>query len=143
MPIPPLDATDFLPEGIHVSTLDEIGARFGQFQTSDRRVRLFSRLQEYMKRLAATAFVEEIIVDGSFVSNKDQPEDIDLVVVLRGDWDMRADLRPFEYNVLARRRVRREFGFDIFSPATDRRNTMNTARFFSKCAGNLNVAKGF
>jgi hypothetical protein len=30
-----------LPEGIHDCTLDEIGARFGRFQTTDRRVHLF------------------------------------------------------------------------------------------------------
>jgi len=54
-----------------------------------------------------------LLVDGSFVTTKSDPEDIDLVLVLAHDYDFAADLPPAHYNVLAQQRVRRNFGFDI------------------------------
>jgi len=44
MPIPELDARGLLPEGIHPCSMSEIAQRFGRFQRSDRRCRLFERL---------------------------------------------------------------------------------------------------
>jgi len=46
MPIPPLNTHGLLPVGIHVTTLDEIRLRFGLFQGSDRRPRLYDRLEQ-------------------------------------------------------------------------------------------------
>ncbi len=48
MAIPSLDSEGFLPVGVHDCTLDEIGARFGTFQRSDRRPQLFARLQAFV-----------------------------------------------------------------------------------------------
>jgi len=41
MPIPDLNEDGLLSEGVHDCTLDEIGARFGRFQVTDRRIQLF------------------------------------------------------------------------------------------------------
>jgi len=45
----------------------------------------------------------------------DEPEDIDIILVLPEDWDMAAGIRPFEYNLIAWSRTRRRFGFDVFA----------------------------
>ena len=83
MPIPDLNADGLLPEGIYDCTLPEIQARFGAFRGSDRRVRLFSKLREMVEVLKGSGFFEILVVDGSFVTAKEAPNDVDLIAVLR------------------------------------------------------------
>jgi predicted nucleotidyltransferase len=113
MPIPELNESGFLPEGIHAASLEEVRERFGRFQRSDRRPDLFTKFSIFMAEVRASGLIEAVIVDGSFVTNKDESSDIDLILVLRADHDERAELRPFEYNALSKRRVRRRFRFDV------------------------------
>jgi Family of unknown function (DUF6932) len=54
--------------------------------------------------------VEEVLMGGSFVGARPDPNDIDLVVVVRADHDFSADLPPSQYNVLTQKRVRKRFG---------------------------------
>jgi hypothetical protein len=96
MPIPALNDDGFLPEGVHDCTLAEVQARFGQFQRTDRRCHLFERLEVFLSHAKATGLVTAVILDGSFVTDKDAPSDIDLILVLRPDHDFAASLRPFE-----------------------------------------------
>ncbi len=44
---------------------------------------------------------------------KDEPSDIDLILVLRSNHDYHAELKPFEYNALSKSEVRRRFRFDV------------------------------
>jgi hypothetical protein len=113
MPIPALTSDGFLPEGIHDCTLDELRARFGQFQRTDWRPRLFERFEAFVREARRTGFVVAIIVDGSFVTNIDAPNDIDVILVLRADHDFDAELRPFEYNIVSRPQARRVHGIDL------------------------------
>ena len=46
MPIPALNSNGLLPVGIHVATIEEIRQRFGSFDGSDRRIQLFTRLEQ-------------------------------------------------------------------------------------------------
>jgi hypothetical protein len=135
MPIPSLDETGFLPEGVHDATLPEIGATFGRFQTSDQRMRLFDRLQEYVRQLKSTDLAAALIVDGSFVTDKDRPWDIDLIVVLRKGHDLTAELRPFEYNIVSRRRVQRAFAFDLLVAREDSPEYDEYIEFFQRIKG--------
>ena len=80
MPIPELDADGFLPEGVHECTLEEIRHRFGAFRKSDRRPQLFSRLQSFLSEAVKTGLVVAVAIDGSFVTGKAEPNDIDQVV---------------------------------------------------------------
>jgi len=79
--IPPLNEYGCLPEGIHDCTKDEVAARFGVFQTSDRRAQLWARFAEFMRELTICDFMEAVLVDGSFVTGTPEPNDIDLVLV--------------------------------------------------------------
>ena len=90
--IPPLEA-GVLPEGIHECTFEELERAFGQFQRSDRRINLIAKLKAYLDEARNSGLVIAAIIDGSFVTIKDEPEDIDLIVVLKPDvpWD---SLRP-------------------------------------------------
>ena len=85
MPIPDLNEDGLLPEGIHEASLEEVRERFGRFQRTDRRPELFSKLALFLTEVRACGLVEAVIVDGSFVTAKDEPSDIDLILVLRSD----------------------------------------------------------
>jgi hypothetical protein len=113
MPIPALNADGFLPEGIHECALEEVQTRFGVFDRSDRRLRLWTALRDFMREVKACGIVEAVLLDGSFVTAKPEPNDVDLILVVRASHDFAADLRPAEYNVLSKRRVFRRYGFDV------------------------------
>jgi hypothetical protein len=83
MAIPDLDVEGLLPPGIHDCSVDEISSRFAQFQGSERRFRLFEKLQAFVAEARKTGFVVQLVIDGSFVTAKPVPSDIDLVVILR------------------------------------------------------------
>jgi hypothetical protein len=103
-----------LPPGIHACSLETLRREFGGFQRSDRRPGLFKKLAEYVREVLKQGW--SVIVDGSFVMyGVDEPEDIDLIVVLPADWDLTAEVRSVEYNLLSRKRVRKTFGFDVFA----------------------------
>jgi hypothetical protein len=110
-----LNENGILPVDIHDAELADLGPLFGDFQRSDRRMKLFSKLSEYVDQLRAAGISGWLIVDGSFVMGcVDEPDDIDVILVLAEGWDMTANLRPFEYNLLSRRDVKRNFPIEVF-----------------------------
>jgi len=114
MAIPDFDG-NVLPEGIHECTFEEIEARFSRFQKSDRRIRLTERLKEYLKAAKQSGIVSAVIIDGSYATNKDEPEDIDLIAVLSRDFDWSSELKPYQTNVIEKGSIRREYRFDGFA----------------------------
>lgn len=74
MPIPSLNDDGLLPAGIHDCSIDEIKSAFGWYGSSGKRYRLFQKLVEYVDFVRDTELVVEIIVDGSFVTSKADPE---------------------------------------------------------------------
>lgn len=82
MPIPDFDLNGFLPPGIYDCTLTEVEQRFARFQVTAKRIQLFDKLREYATKALATGKLDSIIVDGSFVTSKPEPNDIDLITVL-------------------------------------------------------------
>ena len=119
MPIPPLDQNGLLPEGMHDFTLAEIKARFGAFQRSDRRLQLFARLEIFLEEARATGMIVSVVVDGSFVTAKPEPNDLDLILVVAPRHSFDKDLSPGEYAVLSKRRVHRRHGFDLLVAGDD------------------------
>jgi len=113
MPIPALDEAGFLPAGVHICTLEEIKLRFGTFQRSDRRPELFRRLEAFLSEARASGIVLSVLIDGSFVTAKAEPNDIDVILVLAPEHNFAADLSPSNYNILSKRRVYRRYGFDL------------------------------
>ena len=103
-----------LPEGVHGCTAEEVAAAFGRFQRTDRRMKLAERLAAYLVEVRRTALAEYVLIDGSFVTAKDEPEDIDLIVVLKPDIDWEG-LRPFEYNAVSKRMIKQLFHFDAYA----------------------------
>ena len=67
---------------------------------------MWAKFVEFVREARACGLVVAVLVDGSFVTAKPDPNDIDCVVVVSATHDYAADLRPDEYNVLSKRRVR-------------------------------------
>jgi len=117
MAIPELDNEGFLPPGVHDCTLDEIRERFGRCQNSDCRPRLYGKLETFVSETRRANLAASLIVNGSFITAKSEPRDIDLVVVLPADHNFGADLGPDGYNTVSSRRVAKRYGFDILVAA--------------------------
>lgn len=115
MPIPPFDGQGLLPEGVHLCSMEEIHERLGSFQRTDCRVRLFQKLKEYVAELRKSGLARAVIVDGSFATSIDEPNDIDLIVIFAADHHLAASLRPSDYNLVSKRRVRKQYGFDLLA----------------------------
>jgi hypothetical protein len=81
--IPPFDEIGYLPPGIHPATLDEIEDRFGK-ESELRRAQMQSL--RWLADLAHRVGAEKMAVNGSFVSDALEPNDVDCVVLLGPDF---------------------------------------------------------
>jgi hypothetical protein len=77
--IPPFDNSGWLPPGVHNATLAEIEDRFGR-QSELRRVQMES--VRWMVELAVRAGIQRIILNGSFVTDIMEPNDVDCVLLV-------------------------------------------------------------
>ena len=142
MPIPALNAEGFLPAGIFDCSLPDVRERFGSFQGSDTRPRLFKRLEEMVVAMQRSTLFEVLLLDGSFVTGKPAPNDIDLVAVLRPGHDFERDLPMSEYAVVSRAMLRRRFGFDVVVAERDSQLYRTYVEFFSLVRENPEARKG-
>ena len=142
MPIPPLTTDGTLPPGVHESTLEETRARFGAFQESDRRPRLFERFAELFAEVERSGRFSAIVVDGSFVTAKSAPEDIDVIIALRADHDWTADLNPSDYALVSRTALRRRFRFDVLLANDGGEDYARYVEFFSRVRDHAAARKG-
>src|SRR5437870_11589291 len=81
--IPQYNDDGYLPPGIHQGTLEEIAIRFGQ-ESELRRVQMESL--RWLIDLAWRAGVQRIVVNGSFVTDKLEPNDVDCVLLIGSDF---------------------------------------------------------
>jgi hypothetical protein len=81
--IPPFRVDGFLPEGVHLALESEAIFRFGT--SSPQRRRLVLRLRRWIE-LSRITGCRRFLIDGSFVTAKPAPHDIDAVVLLPSDF---------------------------------------------------------
>ena len=81
MPIPSFDRFGLLPGGIHECTIKEVEV---DLAWNDDRRRLTAQLQEFIAVELAPRFavVPPVVLDGSYVSKKASPSNINLVLEL-------------------------------------------------------------
>ena len=79
MKIPVLNDNGYLPPGVHLASLAKIAARFGR-ESELRRVQMQSLC--WLVELAWRAGVERVVVNGSFVTDKLEPNDVDCVLLI-------------------------------------------------------------
>jgi hypothetical protein len=78
--IPDFNDDGYLPPGVHPATLDEVVARFGQ--GSELRTVQAESLG-WLVDLARRAGATRLIVNGSFVTDLPEPNDVDCVLLTR------------------------------------------------------------
>ena len=87
MSLPDITSQGYLPGGDHEATWDEMAARFG---AGRRRQEILRGLEYVTDRLRAHG-VQKIWLDGSFVTDRLRPSDVDVVYRIepgadRADW---------------------------------------------------------
>ncbi len=82
--IPKFENDGNLPKGVYNAPLYEINKIFGT--SSARRKWLFENLEKIIELAKSTEKLERVIIWGSFVSDKEFPNDIDLLLVMKSDF---------------------------------------------------------
>ena len=142
MPIPALSSDGLLPPGVHETTLAEIQERFGVFRGNEQRPRLFIHLAELVAAMQRSNLFETLLVDGSFVTAKLTPNDIDIIAVLQPGHDFERDLPMSEYALVSRGMLSRRFRFDVI--VAEKASAVYTAyvEFFSRVREAPELRKG-
>lgn len=140
--IPAFNENGYLPEGVHDCTSEETTARFGTFQLSDRRPRLWAYFAEFIAEAKRSGLIQALVLDGSFVTANAYPNDIDLIVVVPANHDFFTELQLLQYNLISQRRVRRRFGFDIVVVRDGSENLERAIEFFQQVKQRPGEKKG-
>lgn len=86
MPLPPFDENGDLPLGIYRVTLLETLRHFG---TGSRQRQIVATRLERIHRLAlSTGHVSRFVVFGSFVTAKEEPNDVDVFLLMEDSFDV-------------------------------------------------------
>ena len=85
MPLPELTGAGDLPIGVHPASLKEALNRFGVGHP--RRVAVGERLQRVHQLAAATGHLARFVVFGSFVTDKAEPNGVDVLLVMNDSFD--------------------------------------------------------
>jgi hypothetical protein len=127
--IPDFTDEGLLREGVHSATIEEFEERFVYFDRSDRRYRIYDNLSRLLQEAKNSGVVRRVIVGGSFVTVKPEPNDFDCILVIDAAFQ-NVELAPTEYNLVSPERVRRLFGGDVFPLVDGTPKLESFIRFF-------------
>jgi hypothetical protein len=88
MPLPLLNSKGELPEGVHQATMDEVLTQFGG--RTPHRQAVTARLQRIFQLARATGKLARLVIFGSYVTSKPNPNDVDVVLVMDDSFDLPA-----------------------------------------------------
>ena len=111
MPLPEFNEFGDLPDGSHRASLAEVVARFGT-GTAQRRA-VTDRLQRIYRMAVATGYLDRLVVFGSYVSDVNEPRDVDVILLMQNDF--RSEDCPAQSAVLFdHARANDELGASVF-----------------------------
>lgn len=84
MSLPEFNEFGDLPEGNHPASLDEVLVRFGS--GSAQRQTVTQRLRRVYQLALATGYLDRLLIFGSYVSDVNEPNDVDVILVMRNDF---------------------------------------------------------
>ncbi len=111
MPLPPFNEFGDLPEGVHAVSMGEAAARFGS--GSAQREAVAARLRSILELALTTGALDRLIVFGSYVSDKAEPNDVDVILVMRDDFRL-AVCPPAASVLFDHNRADAELGASVF-----------------------------
>ena len=80
--IPAFDERGYLPPGVHAATIEEVATRFG-LESELRRTQMESI--RWLVAIARRAGIARLVLNGSFVTDIYEPNDVDCVLILGPD----------------------------------------------------------
>ena len=86
MALPELNEQGELPPGVHQATIDEVTARFGK--GTGQRQDVSDRLKRIYQIARATGKLDRLIIFGSYVTAKPEPNDVDVVLIFSDDFEV-------------------------------------------------------
>jgi hypothetical protein len=86
MALPAFNEVGDLPPGVFRATLAEVLERFGQ--GSVQRCAVSDRLKRLYQLVTSTGQLARFIVFGSFVTAKNEPNDVDVVLLMEDTFDL-------------------------------------------------------
>lgn len=111
MELPEFNEFGDLPEGNYVATLADVFSRFGS--GTAQRVAVSNRLQQIYELAVATGQLDRLILFGSYVSDVGEPNDVDVMLVMRNEF--RPEECPVEASLLFdHTRANDELGASVF-----------------------------
>src|SRR5262249_5000222 len=81
--IPQFEESGYLPAGVYLASVEEITQRFGQ-ESELRRVQVESI--RWLIDISRLVGVKRLILNGSFVTDVHEPNDVDCVLLLESDY---------------------------------------------------------
>lgn len=111
MTLPDFTARGDLPSGVHRASLVETVARFGT--RSHRRKLLGLRLERIHQIASKTRHLARFVVFGSFVTEKHEPNDVDVFMIMDDRFDM-ASLLVETRLLFDHRTAQDHFGCSVF-----------------------------
>src|SRR5262245_23672201 len=87
MLLPDFNNEGELPQGVHQAEMSEVLARFGA--GSPQRQAVTERLLRISALAKATGQLNRLVLFGSYVTTKPNPNDIDVILIFDDDFDMR------------------------------------------------------
>jgi hypothetical protein len=109
MPIPNYTTEGLLPPGIYAATLKQIGTRYGE--GSEARRRLSVLLREVVEAAKSYPSMKRILLWGSFITRKDEPNDLDYSVIVSVDHRL-TEVAPAHRRFFVPSEARRRYGVD-------------------------------
>ena len=109
MALPEFDKQGDLPEG--GATLNEVLARFGH--GTPQRQNVTARLNRVLEVARGTGKLERCIIFGSYITAKPEPNDIDILLVMRDEFEEQ-DYDPDTFPMFDHSRAQRELGASLF-----------------------------
>lgn len=111
LPIPNLNDAGELPIGIHQATINEVIAQFGS-GTLKREI-MSTRLQRIYQIVKETGNLQQLIIFGSYITVKPEPNDVDVVIIFSDDFDLTVCSEEVK-RLLDHQQAENEFGASIF-----------------------------
>ena len=111
MPLPNLNHAGELPIGIHQATINEVIAQFGS-GTLQREI-VTARLQRIYQIAKGTGNLQQLIIFGSYITAKPEPNDVDVVIIFSDDFDLTVCSEDVKW-LLNHQKAENEFGASIF-----------------------------
>lgn len=111
--LPPFDKRGCLPEGIYNPTVEEFTERF--VKVTERRKELFGKYQQFTKLCNQAKGIEEHYLDGSYVTDKEEPGDIDLLFTFNDDvYDSNKSYNSYFEITRQQKRMKEDYEVHVF-----------------------------